>query len=313
MNDIYTCDLTLNGQEGGCLAGDEKTKVTNDSYGQYIPAISGDVIVWMSEGVFTYPINGYLTIMAAPNAIPYREDMTQPPAMENYRSLDQTQYGDLQYNDWFPDISTGRIMGLTPSDVSGYLARDIFYETLEKTENMKFMASSLSTLGEGPINNVIEWSSEFRDVGYNAISVTSPEECHDFDPEEWENQDLISYADHGNDHWAGIDYDEIPLLDNSIVINDACSTCSTYTVRSFCNRAIRQGALAHTGAVCIGWLGNTIYVNTVNGIYYEGLTIGQAFAKAYTPTSARYMTMLLGDPALDVKPPYLLEEPLGYQ
>jgi len=44
--DIYICDLTLNGNDGGCLAGDEKTQVTNNSYDQYYPAISGDIILW---------------------------------------------------------------------------------------------------------------------------------------------------------------------------------------------------------------------------------------------------------------------------
>ena len=43
------CDLTLNGQEGGCLAGDEKTRITINPSSEEFPAIYGDKIVWQDK------------------------------------------------------------------------------------------------------------------------------------------------------------------------------------------------------------------------------------------------------------------------
>jgi len=313
---IYMCDLNKNGnpEGGGCLDTDEKTLITSCASTRCMPTTNEGKITWMDETPHTYPINGYLTIIGAPNAIPYKE-MTEDLGFEkNFRALDQADYGDLQNDDRLPDISTGRIMGITSSDFSSYLARDLFYETFERTNKMKFLASNLAKdFHWGNTDAVERYASEFKEAGYNAISVTSMEYCHKFDPEEWEDQDLINYNDHGSETWAGIKSDEIPLLDNSIVINDACSTCSTYSAYSFCNRAIRQGAVAHIGMVAIGNSADTLYMNTMNGIYYEGLTLGQAFTKSYRPHHGGilyYFDTLLGDPTLNINPPYMLNEPL---
>jgi len=46
------CDLTLNGQAGGCLGSDNKTPVTIDINSQYSPAISGNYIAWIDYGGF---------------------------------------------------------------------------------------------------------------------------------------------------------------------------------------------------------------------------------------------------------------------
>lgn len=247
----------------------------------------------------------YLTVIAAPNAIPYREQMPDLYGWENYRALDQTQYGDFNA-DGKPDLGIGRLQGITLSDVSSYIARDLFYDSFAKNDNMKFMASSFLYM----IDQATKWSAAFRDVGYNAGNVTNSQSCYSFNPSEWDNQHLISYQDHGSSSWAGISSSDIPLLDNSIVFNDACSTCSTYDQYSFCNRAIRQGALVHMGAVCVAWTGNTIYMNAMNRIYYDNLTIGQAFSSSYIYNSYYYMTTLFGDPTLELNPQYRLNKPL---
>lgn len=254
----------------------------------------------------------YLTIIASPDAVPYRERMSDIEGYENYRALDQTEYADIN-NDMRPDISTGRIMGISSSDVSSYIARDLFYDLLQKTNNMKFLASSFSYM----IEQTTQRTTKFSEAGYNANSITSEAISYSFQPSEWENNDLISYQDHGNFAWAGILSSDIPLLSNSIVFNDACSTCSTYDSLSFCNRAIRNGALAYLGAVSIAWIDNDIYRNTMSGIYYNKLTIGEAFKNAYTPDKStpdkfRYMTILLGDPTLNLNPEHFLSQPLLY-
>jgi len=250
----------------------------------------------------------YLTIIGAPNSIPYREFVYKLGNYRFYRSLDQTQYSNLQEGGGAPDIPAGRIMGITISDVSSNIVRNLFYKDLKKTKNMKFMASSFSYM----LSQANRWSGKFTDAGYNASCHTETSSCYKFSADEWKNNHLISYQDHGGSSWAGISYSSIPLLNNSIVFSDACSTCSTYNKYSFCNRIIRQGALAYLGAVSVAWIGNTIYMDTMNGIYYENLTIGQAFKQGYLYESQIYTTILIGDPTLHIDPPYLLSKPLKY-
>jgi beta propeller repeat protein len=262
----------------------------------------------------------YLTIMATPNAIAYREKMWEYSAWHHiYRALDQTQYADIN-GDMIPDIAVGRIMGISSSDVSSYVARVLFYDTFSKTNNMKFMATGDPTMPVYyyVVDQAKRWVSKFSEAGYNAIADTYDDYTHDFNPVEWDDQDLISYQDHGSSSWAGISSSNIPLLESSIIFNDACSTCSTYSGSSFCNRAIRQGALAHMGAVSVAFTGTEVYKKTMNGIYYYGLTLGKAFQKAFDYTykdnpgnyKYRYMTTLIGDPTLDINPVYSLTQPL---
>ncbi|MDI6602598.1 MAG: dockerin type I domain-containing protein, partial [Patescibacteria group bacterium] len=134
-----------------------------------------------------------LTVFASPPAIPIAENMPHLGGYQNRRALDPSLYADLVDNR-LPDIGVGRIMGFTPSDVSSYIARDLFYEEFIKTNNMKFLASSFPYM----INNANRWAKRFREIGYNAISVTNPQEAYNFDPAEWKNQDLIHYLDHGS-------------------------------------------------------------------------------------------------------------------
>ncbi|PIN86401.1 hypothetical protein COV19_04945 [Candidatus Woesearchaeota archaeon CG10_big_fil_rev_8_21_14_0_10_44_13] len=44
--EIYMCDLAKNGQDGGCLENDLKTRVTEDSNLDFNPSIDGNLIIW---------------------------------------------------------------------------------------------------------------------------------------------------------------------------------------------------------------------------------------------------------------------------
>jgi hypothetical protein len=244
----------------------------------------------------------YLTIMADFYVIPH-SDYQDGWAL----ALDPSTYADIT-GDQKPDVAIGRIAGISNSDVSSYLARSIFYDEFEKANSMKFLASSFGgTLGA----MTRKISSIFGEAGYNAIDVTSDEESFEFDSVEWENQDLIYYTDHGDSFWSGMSSDQIPELENSLVLSASCSTVSTSSYNSFWARAIRKGAIGYLGATGITAISSD-YSDFMNKIYYSDISIiGEAFKESYdSSSSSRAMTILIGDPTLDVSPEYMLLEEL---
>jgi len=279
---------------------------------------------------YDYFIYGFLTIFSAPNAIPSREYVTNLGGYMLYRALDQSEYGDIYNGDNQPDLAVGRIQGITLSDVSGYVARDLFYDKIDRTDNMQFMVQGID-FGYNMLQ-IDNWTKTFNNIGYNAkcadpdnlasyyyntfpgrfifICNTSSSDLH---PNLWKDKDLIMYIDHGSEDWAGIYYTEIPQLSDSIVYANACLTCASYNGKSFCNNAIRKGSLGFMGAVSVATDGDATYKKTIDGIYAYGLTLGQSFSKAYTFSGTNYMDTLLGDPALNLNPKYALKEELPWE
>jgi hypothetical protein len=106
-------------------------------------------------------------------------------------------------------------------------------------------------------------------------------------------------------------------LPESLVLELSCLTCSPppiYKQGSFCINAIRRGAIGYAGAVMYDWFGNRQYLNMLNNIYCEGESceresiLGKAFFKGYY----RYWVTLLGDPTIEISPPYFLSNKLEW-
>jgi hypothetical protein len=275
---------------------------------------------------YNYTIYGYLTVFGAPNAIPVKKFSYFDPSCKCNLSiaLDQYNYGDIFLSDHHPDMAVGRIQGMTLSDVSGYLGRDLFYDEIERTNRIQFMAKDIYSMEY--ISNA--WTDYFDAAGYDAscslgdTKYVPPEGGCDLDttlstwPDLWKDKDVISFMDHGGPYAAGIKSSEIPDLPGSIVFADACSTCSVYDGKSFCNNAIRKGSLGFMGAVSSAYAWNGFRV-ALEGIYNfnvtkgeSSLTLGQSFSKAYTHSSY-YMMTLLGDPTLNLDPDYSLNRTWG--
>ena len=274
-----------------------------------LPEELGEEYFYKIDAYIVPQLDGYLSIFASPFDIPVSEDMWYYDIWIGFikRALDPTQYASV-YEGRLPNMANGRIFGITSSDVSSYIARDLFYDTIGNNKNVKFMASSF----DYEIKHANNWKDAFNLAGYNAEASTSPDECHSFNPDEWKNQSIISYMDHGSSNWAGISSMEIPLLSNSLVFNDACSTCSRYDADSFCTTAIKQGAVAHYGAVSVAFTDNKIYYNNLNGIYHNNLDLGNSFKNGFVYNKYYYPTALLGDPTLKPYTPYLLGEELNW-
>ena len=307
---LYVNDFLLEGKDG---------VIYQMNYGFDIPILnSSDISIrleptdiysseinYKTNVILTSDLSDYsLTIIETPSNIPFREYL---PVSGTSKTLDP-EYADVN-RDHLPDLAVGRIMGITSSDVSSYIARSLFYNQLEKTNKATFMSSSYQNyidLGE-------KWSEEFENSDYNVVTDLKDEEQYSFNPDLWKNNFLISYADHGSNRWAGINSEDIPLLSNSLIFNNACSTCSQETANQFCAVAIRNGALGHLGAISITFGRNNIHMNVMNGIYYKNFTLGQAFSKGFVYDSSKFQTTLIGDPTLHLNPPRLLNHELKYK
>ncbi|MFH0956406.1 MAG: discoidin domain-containing protein [Candidatus Aenigmatarchaeota archaeon] len=291
-------------------------------------------IINNSEGInvehyypfYNYTIYGYLTAFGAPNAIPAKKySYTDPSCKCNLSiALDQYMYGDIFRSDSHPDMAVGRIQGITLSDVSGYLARDLFYDEIGRTNRIQFMAKSIYSMEY--IANA--WTGYFDAAGYDASCslgdtvYVPPEGGCDVDatlltwPDLWKDSDVVSFMDHGGPYAAGIKSSDIPDLSGTIVFADACSTCSVYDGKSFCNNAMRKGSLGYMGAVSSAYAWNGFRV-ALEGIYNFNVTkgessrtLGQSFSKAYSHMNY-YMMTLLGDPTLNLDPDYSLNRRWG--
>tara|TARA_Y100000310_G_scaffold53139_1_gene48739 strand:+ start:615 stop:5924 length:5310 start_codon:yes stop_codon:yes gene_type:complete len=240
----------------------------------------------------------FLTVMAGFNTIPHRIYSHQAFGSDIYWALDQHYYADID-NDQESDVAVGRISGITISDVSSYIARDLFYDSFHKSNNMKFMASSF--VGTLKIyTNFMLLINSLKLLNYNVVSSTTSLEGVDFSPIEWENQDLIYYNDHGDSSWSGIDSDEIPWLKNSLIASASCSTVSTNSKNSFWANAIRKGAIGYAGSVSVTYLSTNYYPFVMNIYKRNYPTIGDAFKDSDSSAGNIRMATLIGDPTLSL-------------
>ncbi|MBN1896627.1 MAG: hypothetical protein JW789_02760 [Candidatus Aenigmarchaeota archaeon] len=255
-----------------------------------------------------YGIN-YLTIVAAPNAIDasynFCEDAGRTDELGCYYSTDAWYYAEAGDGDEFLDMAVGRIYGMSVSDVSSNIARSIFYDETTKHEN-----SMLVTRGHVLLNTasvVYVMGSVLSKIGYDVKTTPSGTKADD-----WKDKSMILYTDHGNVNWAGISNNQIPYLDNSIIISEACLTCSFDRAKGsekfmFCTNALRKGAVAYIGAVDVSQSPGLNKPGLMIELFSDNQTIGDSFIiskNALMTASNRFSNgdmpryMLLGDPTL---------------
>ncbi|MFH1326286.1 MAG: C25 family cysteine peptidase [Candidatus Falkowbacteria bacterium] len=258
--------------------------------------------------------DNYLTIIATPDQIPH-----QKGSFIQAEALDQSLYSDFVGGDKNPDMFTGRIMTPTISGISAYLGRSLFYNKLPINNNAIFLASSKKSLDGAPQKLASNIYNEFKKIDYyNVIPEIYNEEVKEFNPNLWKNKHLLFYADHGSSHWAGIYYDSIPYLNNTIIINNACLTCKVdvesdnWAKDSFCIQAMEKGAIGYVGAVTESAMSiesinsnNNVFREMVNNLYLYNYNLGQAFNNAYRYNNIiSFMggnTIFLGDPTFDLQ------------
>jgi hypothetical protein len=262
----------------------------------------------------------YLTIVSSPNSIPnsiFDANVSRwGQSVRLWIQADAGVYGDID-GDYYQDLAVGRIFGVTVSDASSYINRALFYDRFThpntglilndyaqySIHSQNFLISNL--VEEAGLN--IDESKSYPVNGYIRYF---------FDTNKYYNKSIISLEGHGwtSGSSAGFNTsvfrEENVYLSNSIVLNQACSTCSfESTILSgntndlFCSNLIRRGAIISIGAVDTSAENTPVSVNFLWQLF-KGKDAGTAFKDAsnvyFVDDSSKYSpySTLLGDPTL---------------
>lgn len=165
----------------------------------------------------------------------------------------------------YTSMPIGRIQSFTTSDVSSYVSRVLDYDGLVNNKAY-IMGNAYVTL---PVYGV---GSHYNSsvLLYTALSLINLDVKPDikkylfwgYDRENWDDKSLIYYGDHGSNNFNGISsiaLRKTKLLNSPIVIGDSCATCRWHTESSFCNLAIKQGAIGYIGNVDISRGGGSYF------------------------------------------------------
>ena len=261
-------------------------------------------------------IINYLTIIASPDAIPMVkwmiENSEEGYSREGWEELDNHIYSDIN-GDYFQDIAAGRIYGITLSDVSSYLARVLFYNDLDHSEDFALLwaPDQISGLKEGKSIEIL-----LSEMGFNnkSIYVRNMDGPDSFQPSiDFSNKFYLNYIDHGGPNGGTYKFstydlnDEDVYLDSTIVLSAACLTCSYQRAYSkgdlFCTNIIRRGGIAYIGAI------EAAFASRISIYFLQELAnnndLGNAFMnyrnKIILDTSILYdpYYILLGDPTFN--------------
>jgi len=317
-SDVYVYDLDA----------DTEVQITSDEYEQYLPQISGNKIVWLDRQIRSneYYNKGYLTIFGYDGAIAFRKNR-QPTSSnnENLFNLDAAYYADFDSNK-IPDIAVGRIQGITISDTTSYLARDLFYDSVYLNNQISFLAGNGVDDYNGAIGRVgrlvHNWTESFREADYSVVCnvrKSYSESCSEYNSQNkaeiWANNmkngNMVIMAHHGSSSYSGIYSNQIPYLNNNIFSLFSCSTCSIDDEKSFCNYLIRKGALGNVVGISLVPANDKTSKDFIEKIYYQNLVQGQAFAQSYNIVNG-YMYSLIGDPTFKPIVPNKLNQELEW-
>ena len=194
-------------------------------------------------------------------------------------------------------FSVGRIYGFTTSDVSAYVARDLFYDQLPKGKSAMVIAPGDNRYFEGVagIKWVVKLAFEDAADWDDNKKMFSPvwecygwSECEDKENEiknKYDKTDIILYYDHGKPEGMVIGVEGSDMiyrkmkLKPSVILTGACSMAEhKYTTKLFSIQNIRRGAMAVHAAVGENY--NHYYFDRLLKAYKYSIPIGDAFREA---------------------------------
>jgi hypothetical protein len=234
------------------------------------------------------------------------------PAHTTRHSADAWHYAETNGSPLL-DVPVGRIFGITVSDASSCVARSLAHDEVLEHGNRVYVTRGIPAITAAA--KVYALGKVLAATGYE-VTVTPAGSA----AEDWRDQCLIVYKDHGAPNWAGISSRALPYLDSTFVVADACLTCAFHEASDgdgrydcplrdlFCANAIRKGAVGYIGATdTAGYINIPGFLAEVLG---RGATFGEAFIAAKNLVSVHDKMVanidlnpmphytLLGDPTL---------------
>jgi len=257
---------------------------------------------------------GYLTILSSPDGIEsryyYEIDHSGNYLLSN---ADTAKYSSSD-DDFLIEFATGRIFGISISDVSSYISRSIFNDQIYTGEKVLLLA--------GDFVPEIAETLAYKEKVYPFYNYPSEDFieydscCPDPNPSMYRNKMLIQYKDHGNNVWLGINSWDIPYLDNTFFITSACSTCIYYNHKHanlFCSQAIRKGASGYIGmhvgggpALNYQYIVSALTNNVPLGDIWNGAMMSHGLFDQYGADIAQNANGFIGDPTLILRFPHQL-------
>jgi len=302
-----------------------ETQLTTGGNKQIRPVIQGDHVIWYSEGRTSIPPvhvappwgarggiwRTYFYEISTGKLMSYQNLLTHEYSTFR-QETDGRYYGSL-VNYGKQDRAVGRIFGVSTSDVSAYIARDLFFEDIKpqkkdallivredhqsETKHKEIDGTSLynyavTTYWTTDVSN--EFDTVYFYAGADNGAAKAPavnknlatiralyEDCY-----------LILYSDHGGG--AGFSDGPHPVVTSnylnnkyllpSTILNIACATCTASwgyepPDNIFCMENIRRGAMVYMGAVDISYW-HRMFDNILEGAFVKGKTIGQVYVEA---------------------------------
>lgn len=199
----------------------------------------------------------YLTIIASPNAIEMSKESDYDYHDRKWRDeVDNYFYGNLD-SDTFQELAVGRIFSLTVSDVSSYLARDLFYSEIPKDNDFSIIWPGMPGNFWNLKTEGIAIEDIFEAMGLNSVSFMTDEIVAPT-ASQFKNKVMLTYLDHA---WTsggayrfstyGLENEQV-WLNSPLVFMEGCGSCAfelAYIKRDlFCANLLRRGAMFHYGA-----------------------------------------------------------------
>ena len=276
---------------------------------------------------FNIPAN-FLTIIASPLAIQMTRPCVKPDfcfqdGQQKFKEVDSNIYGHINGSSQI-NLSVGRLFGITISDVSSNINRDLFFDDLPNSNNFANLWSQRNPEDFIQAKNVdsLLQANRLTNQSFYVSSGNNLNEQRDL-----VNKRFINFLGDGyTAGWdKGISVDGLRSkkiwLNPSVVISQACLTSSFDQASTkgdlFATNIVRRGALIHIGGIETS--GSYDLTRNMYQAMAGGLSIGEAFKNYknknllfFQLMETRYYTetqiypeeeefyVLLGDPTIRV-------------
>ncbi|MEM2905509.1 MAG: CARDB domain-containing protein [Candidatus Bathyarchaeia archaeon] len=292
--DIYMYDLDT----------ETERRITYEPIDQVLPTIWEDRVAWLERSEEGW---WYICVYDIATGSYRRVVRTEVSADDGvlWLEVDGRYYGSTE-NLAHQDIATGRIYGVTVADASAYIARDLFYNRINKNRDALVVVREDwqdEIGGGGKDEAVLEryarshyWTDEVEDHFRNVQFYSGHDEVAAYRDAIYSSYDdcgLLIFVDHG---WQGgfVDmmdsdylYNNKVQLQPATVLDLACLTGAYYVEVTtggrppmlFAAQNIRRGAMVYMGATDVSYW-HTMFDDILYGVYEGRKTIGESYLEA---------------------------------